>query len=73
VGFAVSRQLKTAVERNRVRRRLREAFRAGRASGPRCADIVVIGRPAALREPFEAVVMHMRQALATIPGPRCGP
>ena len=72
MGFAVSRQLKTAVERNRVRRRLREAFRAARAAGPGRADVVVIGRPAVLREPFEAIVTHMRQALAAIPGPRSG-
>lgn len=72
MGFAVSRQLKSAVERNRVRRRLREAFRAARAAGPGRADLVVIGRPAALHEPFDALVTHMRQALAAIPASRSG-
>ena len=34
VGFAVSRQVRSAVERNRVRRRLREAYRATRQAAP---------------------------------------
>src|SRR5438309_803898 len=34
VGFAVSRQVRRAVAKNRVRRRLREAYRATRAAAP---------------------------------------
>jgi ribonuclease P protein component len=70
VGFAVSRQLKLAVQRNRARRRLREAFRAARDVAPAHAALVVIGRPAVLRESFAALLGQMRQALAAIPGPR---
>lgn len=70
VGFAVSRQLKRAVERNRARRRLREAYRATRDAAPARAALVVVGRPAALREPFEALQAQLRAALAAIPGPR---
>jgi ribonuclease P protein component len=70
VGFAVSRQLRHAVERNRVRRRLREAYRATRAAAPARAALVVIGRPAALRAPFEVLVGQMRSALGAIPGTR---
>lgn len=70
VGFAVSRQLRRAVERNRARRRLREAFRAARPAGPGRTALVVIGRPGAVHEPFEALVTQMRQALTAIPGPR---
>ena len=70
VGFAVSRQLRSAVERNRARRRLREAFRASRAAAPARAALVVIGRPAALTTPFPALLDQMRQALAAIPGAR---
>jgi ribonuclease P protein component len=70
VGFAVSRQLRNAVQRNRARRRLREAFRAARDAAPAKADLVVIGRPAALGEPFAVLLGQLRQALATIPGPR---
>jgi ribonuclease P protein component len=70
VGFAVSRQLRNAVQRNRARRRLREAFRATRAAAPACAALVIIGRPAALTAPFESLLGQLRQALAAIPGPR---
>ena len=70
VGFAVSRQLRLAVQRNRARRRLREAYRAARDVAPTRAAIVVIGRPAVLREPFAVLLAQMRQALAAIPGPR---
>jgi ribonuclease P protein component len=69
-GFAVSRQLKNAVQRNRARRRLREAYRASRDAGPSHAALVVIGRPAAVTEPFAALVAQLRGALAAIPGAR---
>jgi ribonuclease P protein component len=70
VGFAVSRQLRLAVQRNRARRRLREAYRAARDAAPARAALVVIGRPAVLRESFATLLGQMRQALAAIPGPR---
>ena len=70
VGFAVSRQLRNAVQRNRARRRLREAFRATRTAAPARAALVIIGRPAALTAPFETLRGQMRQALAAIPGAR---
>jgi ribonuclease P protein component len=70
VGFAVSRQLRNAVQRNRARRRLREAFRSARAAAPARAALVIIGRPAALTTPFEALQGQLRQALSAIPGGR---
>lgn len=70
VGFAVSRQIRLAVERNRVRRRLREAYRATREAGPARAALVVIGRPAALTTAFGALQGELRSALAAIPGAR---
>jgi len=70
VGFAVSRQLRNAVQRNRARRRLREAFRSARAAAPSRAALVIIGRPGALTASFEALQGQMRQALAAIPGGR---
>jgi ribonuclease P protein component len=69
-GFAVSRQLKNAVQRNRARRRLREAYRASRDAAPECASIVIVGRPAVLTEPFAALAMQLRGALTAIPGAR---
>jgi ribonuclease P protein component len=69
-GFAVSRQLKTAVQRNRARRRLREAYRASRDAAPARIALVVVGRPAALTESFAGLAAQLRGALAAIPGPR---
>ena len=69
-GFAVSRQVRTAVERNRARRRLREAYRATRRAAPANAMLVVIGKPAVLRAPFGTLTDEMRAALAAIPGAR---
>ena len=69
-GFAVSRQLKSAVQRNRARRRLREAYRASRDAAPPRAALVIVGRPAVLREPFTGLTAQLRGALAAIPGGR---
>ena len=69
-GFAVSRQIRGAVQRNRARRRLREAYRATRDTAPTHAALVIIGRPGALREPFAALANELRGAFAAIPGPR---
>jgi ribonuclease P protein component len=69
-GFAVSRQVRGAVQRNRARRRLREAYRATRDTAPAHAALVIIGRPGALRAPFATLASELRGALALIPGPR---
>ena len=64
VGFTVSRKVGGAVERNRVRRRLRAAvgqtLPAHAAGGH---DFVVIGRQATLRRPYEALVTDLETAL----------
>ena len=69
-GFAVSRQIRGAVQKNRARRRLREAYRVTRDVAPAHAALVIIGRPASLREPLAALTRELRDALAAIPGPR---
>jgi ribonuclease P protein component len=53
------------VTRNRVRRRLREAFRARLASGPApaAADVVVIARPDAARADYAALRGALDRAL----------
>jgi ribonuclease P protein component len=54
VGFTVSKKVGGAVERNRVRRRLREVVRLSPAECLRSGhDYVLIGRRAALSLPFE--------------------
>ena len=72
VGVTVSRQLKTAVERNRARRRLREVARlglladsAGRPRGIRY-DVVLIARPAALTLRFADLKEETEQAALRI-------
>lgn len=69
-GFAVSRQIRGAVRRNRARRRLREAYRAARDTAPAHTALVIIGRPGALREPFSVLAAELRGALSAIPGSR---
>lgn len=69
-GFAVSRQIRGAVARNRARRRLREAYRASRSAAPAHVDIVVIARAAALTAPMTKLSTEMQRALSAIPSER---
>jgi ribonuclease P protein component len=67
IGFTVSRKVGSAVERNRVRRRLREVVRLAAGHGTRPGhDYVLIGRRAALELPFERLVEHFQSALRRI-------
>jgi ribonuclease P protein component len=64
VGFTVSRKVGTAVERNRVRRRLKEIVRLSAATGLPCGhDYVLVGRRAALALPFEQITEDFKRAL----------
>jgi len=69
----VSRQVRGAVGRNRVKRRLREAYRATRGEAPAGVTLVIIGRPPAMIAPMKTLIGEMRQALGTIPGERDAP
>jgi ribonuclease P protein component len=44
-GMSVSRKVGNAVKRNRIRRKLREAFRLSQHELPRGLDVVVVVRP----------------------------
>jgi len=69
VGVTVSRNVKGSVNRNRARRRIREAARA-RLLGPDSPlhglgiryDVVLIARPAALEVPFADLEAETEQA-----------
>lgn len=60
MGFAVSRQIRGAVERNRARRRIREAYRQIRAQMADDVVLVVVARPSAGTRPFADLVEDMR-------------
>jgi ribonuclease P protein component len=70
VGFTVSRQVGNAVERNRVRRRLREVVRLSAAAevAPLRSghDYVLIGRRAALSVPFAEMMQDLDKALIRV-------
>jgi ribonuclease P protein component len=68
VGFTVTRQIGGAVERNRIRRRLREAVRLSAAGGAMCPghDYVLIGRRPALAATFTEMTQALHTALTRI-------
>ena len=66
-GFTVSKKVGTAVERNRVRRRLRDLVRRHAALlAQNGHDYVLIGRRAALNAPSGALVADFTGALARL-------
>src|SRR5215470_10488244 len=71
VGFTVSKKVGNAVERNRVRRRLREIVRLTAAARLRSGhDYVLVGRRSALSLPFERMTQDFDQALRRLRAPK---
>jgi ribonuclease P protein component len=74
IGLTVSRQVGNAVERNRVRRRLREMVRLSQGGGMHDGhDYVLIGRRAALAVPFGQMKQELDAALSRIHDPERAP
>jgi ribonuclease P protein component len=72
-GFTVTKKVGNAVERNRIRRRLREIVRAAPAQRMRPGhDYVLIGRRAALKAPFTRMAEDFDGALRRVHAGRSG-
>jgi ribonuclease P protein component len=71
IGFTVTKQVGDAVERNRIRRRLREAVRRDPALqlGEGC-DYVLIARRDAISAEFSALMSEIRAATTNVHMPR---
>jgi ribonuclease P protein component len=63
LGLTASRKVGTAVERNRARRKLREAAREALAGAAAHADIVLVARPETIGAPYLDLVRDIRLAL----------
>ncbi len=67
VGFTVTKRIGNAPERNRVKRRLREAVRLNMEACARAGyDYVVIGRRATLDRAFRALEEDLMTALTKV-------
>jgi ribonuclease P protein component len=66
VGFTVGRGLGGAVERNRMKRRLREAVRQYRRSVNAAADVVINPKKSLLRAEFTELLQEVERAFRTI-------
>lgn len=66
VGFTVGRALGGAVQRNRIKRRLREAVRLTRPWPGPTADVVINPKKVVSTAEFETLLNEMRQAFVVI-------
>jgi ribonuclease P protein component len=67
VGFTVTKRLGSAVERNRARRRLKEAVRLSLDGTLQTGtDYVFVGRAGTRERPFAMIIEDLRKAVATL-------
>jgi ribonuclease P protein component len=66
IGFTVGRALGGAVQRNRMKRRLREAVRLSRPAVAASADVVINPKKSLLTADFRAVLNEVHRAFDVI-------
>jgi ribonuclease P protein component len=66
IGFTVGKALGGAVQRNRIKRRLREAVRLGMASGSVPVDLVINPKRSVVTADFATLQSEVAQALQVI-------
>lgn len=66
IGFTVGRALGGAVQRNRIKRRLREAVRLSRPPAETSADVVINPKKSVLTADFETLLNEVRRAFVII-------
>jgi ribonuclease P protein component len=73
IGYTVTKKMGNSPERNRIRRRLRAAIGlAGGAHAVPGADYVLVGRRAALSQPFELLVADLISGFDALKRPAAG-
>lgn len=73
VGYTVTKKMGNSPERNRIRRRLRAAIHlAGGTHAAPGTDYVLIGRRAALSQPFELLVADLISGFDALQRPAAG-
>jgi ribonuclease P protein component len=73
IGYTVTKKMGNSPERNRIRRRLRAAIgMVGVAHAAPGADYVLVGRRAALSQPFELLVADLISGFEALKRPSAG-
>ena len=73
IGFTITKRVGHATERNRIRRRLRDAVKRAAAELPSAeADIVLVARRPALHAPFDTLVADLRRSVGAVIKPSDG-
>ena len=66
IGFTVSRALGGSVDRNRIRRRVREAVRMNLATLGRVVDVVINPKRSVMKAEFPALVAEVAKGFGVI-------